>query len=214
MPGIILYAVGSPLVVDAEASLARAGLRLVAGVKNVESSSFLLDRAKLVDKTAVTESMRNLPFVVPLFTPENRRKAVEEAFSLGFKQPYSLIDPSVPPLHAVRCAPGLFINCGSAIGAACRFEEFVLINRGANVGHHSRLSRFVSIGPGAVLSGNVTINEGTMIGAGAVILPRVTIGANTIVGAGAVAVRDLPDNCVAVGNPARVLRYTPTGLSR
>ena len=35
----------------------------------------------------------------------------------------------------------------------------------------------------------------------------VTIGENTVVGAGSVVTRDLPANCIAVGSPARVLRY-------
>jgi galactoside O-acetyltransferase len=34
----------------------------------------------------------------------------------------------------------------------------------------------------------------------------VTIGANTVIGAGSVVTKDIPENCVAVGNPCRVLR--------
>lgn len=39
------------------------------------------------------------------------------------------------------------------------------------------------------------------------ILPGVTIGENAVVGAGAVVTRDVPDNAVVVGNPAKVIRY-------
>lgn len=39
------------------------------------------------------------------------------------------------------------------------------------------------------------------------ILPGVTIGENAVVGAGAVVTKDVPDNAVVVGNPARVIKY-------
>lgn len=52
----------------------------------------------------------------------------------------------------------------------------------------------------------VTIGDNCWIGAGAVICPGVTIGKNSVIGAGSVVTRDIPANCVAVGNPCRVLR--------
>ena len=44
------------------------------------------------------------------------------------------------------------------------------------------------------------------IGGGEIILPGVTIGCNVAVGANSVVAHDLPDDCVAVGSPARVVR--------
>jgi maltose O-acetyltransferase len=52
----------------------------------------------------------------------------------------------------------------------------------------------------------ITIGDDVWIGAGAIILPGVTIGSGTTVGAGSVVTRSLPENVVAVGNPARVIR--------
>ena len=52
----------------------------------------------------------------------------------------------------------------------------------------------------------VTIEDGCWIGGGAIILPGVTIGEGTVIGAGSVVAKDIPDNCVAVGNPCRVIR--------
>lgn len=45
------------------------------------------------------------------------------------------------------------------------------------------------------------------IGVNVTILPGVTIGENAVVGAGAVVTKDVPDNAVVVGNPARVIKY-------
>lgn len=52
----------------------------------------------------------------------------------------------------------------------------------------------------------VTIEDGCWIGGGVIILPGVTIGRGTVIGAGSVVTKDIPDNCIAVGNPCRVIR--------
>ena len=52
----------------------------------------------------------------------------------------------------------------------------------------------------------IIIKDNVWVGSGAIILPGVTIGENSVIGAGAVVSRDVPDNSVAVGNPARVVR--------
>ena len=51
------------------------------------------------------------------------------------------------------------------------------------------------------------IKRGASIGSGATVLCNVTIGENAIVGAGSVVTKDVPDNAVVAGNPAKVLRY-------
>ncbi len=57
------------------------------------------------------------------------------------------------------------------------------------------------------MGGNVTIGEGTHIGIGATIIQNINIGKNVIIGAGAVVVTDIPDNCTAVGVPARPIKF-------
>ena len=52
----------------------------------------------------------------------------------------------------------------------------------------------------------VTIGDGCWIGGGVIILPGVSIGNGSVIGAGSVVTKDIPENCVAVGNPCRVIR--------
>jgi maltose O-acetyltransferase len=52
----------------------------------------------------------------------------------------------------------------------------------------------------------VTIGHNVWLGGRCVLCPGVTIGDNTVIGAGSVVVQDVPANCVAVGNPCRVIR--------
>lgn len=55
-------------------------------------------------------------------------------------------------------------------------------------------------------SKQVIIKEGSWIGANSVILPGVIIGKNSVVGAGSVVTKSVPDFCVAVGSPAKVIK--------
>lgn len=54
---------------------------------------------------------------------------------------------------------------------------------------------------------SVHIKRNVWIGVNVIILPGVTIGENAVAGTGAVVTRDVPNNAVVAGNPARVIRY-------
>lgn len=53
--------------------------------------------------------------------------------------------------------------------------------------------------------GCVTIGNDVFVGHGSIILPGTRIGSRVIIGAGSVIAKDIPDNCVVAGNPAKVL---------
>ena len=52
----------------------------------------------------------------------------------------------------------------------------------------------------------ITVGDNVWIGAGVTVLPGVTIGDNCVIGAGSVVVKDIPANCIAVGNPCKVIK--------
>ena len=210
MDRVVIYGVGSPIVADVQESLARAGIALAAAVRNMDHESRLLEGVTLVAPAELTAELLALPFLAPFFTPANRQKVVREAFGAGFRSGFSLIDPTVPQSPSLVHGPGLYVNAGCTQGAAGKFGEWVFINRGASIGHHARFGDFVSIGPGAVVSGSVTLGRGCVIGAGAVVLPELSIGSNSVVGAGSVVTKDVPDNCLVLGVPAKVVR---TGIA-
>lgn len=55
----------------------------------------------------------------------------------------------------------------------------------------------------------VSIGDNVWIGGSVTILPGVTVGNNVTIGAGSVVTKNIPDNCVAVGNPCRVIKEIP-----
>lgn len=62
--------------------------------------------------------------------------------------------------------------------------------------------------------GKVSIGDKTFIGAGSIILPGTQIGNNVIIGAGSVVTKNIPDNSIAVGNPAIVIGSTSEYMNK
>ena len=52
----------------------------------------------------------------------------------------------------------------------------------------------------------ILIKKNSVVGSNATLLP-ITIGENSIVGAGSVVTKDVPDNCIVVGNPAKIIKF-------
>jgi acetyltransferase-like isoleucine patch superfamily enzyme len=93
---------------------------------------------------------------------------------------------------------------GTVIGAFARIELEKNVRCGANTlitdsDWHSEDPRSRPAKP-------VKIGENVWLGEGVKVLKGVTIGRNSVIGAGSVVVSDIPENVVAAGNPARVIR--------
>lgn len=106
---------------------------------------------------------------------------------------------------------GTVVMAGAVINSDVRIGKHCIINTSAILEHDVEVHDFTHISPGAIITGNVVINEGVHIGAGATVIPGVSVGKWATVGAGAVVIEDVPDYAVAVGNPARIIKYNKFG---
>jgi sugar O-acyltransferase (sialic acid O-acetyltransferase NeuD family) len=118
----------------------------------------------------------------------------------------SLISPLSRIARETTLGQGCTILTGAVIENDAWLGEGVLINLNASICHDCRIGNYVEISPGAVVTGGCSIGDFSFIGAGAVITPQVSIGSNVVIGAGAVVTKDIGDNTVAVGVPARAIK--------
>lgn len=108
----------------------------------------------------------------------------------------------------------LFIEDNVFVNKGCYFDlsAAVYIESGVTIGHGvTFVTAGHDFGPsehraGRVVRGSIRIGRGAWIGANATILPNVSIGKGAVVGAGALVTKDVSENTVVVGCPARFHR--------
>ncbi|OGJ19907.1 hypothetical protein A3K73_08115 [Candidatus Pacearchaeota archaeon RBG_13_36_9] len=127
---------------------------------------------------------------------------------------YSLIKPKVSFLRFFGAKIGK--NCqlyNSLLNYDLRLLKFlevgdnvIIAKRSMIFTHDGATSKMKEFGISKAAFNPVKIKDNVFIGAGTIILPNVTIGENAIIGAGSVITKDIPDNCIAAGNPAKIIR--------
>jgi UDP-3-O-[3-hydroxymyristoyl] glucosamine N-acyltransferase len=207
----VLFGAGSPILVDIEETCLRRGIEVVAIINNYDGPSYALQLEKELKLPEMPIALLEHALVFPLFTPGYRKAAYDQAVTLGARCFEPLIDPTAILPMSLQMAEGVYVNCGVTFGGKSVLGAFSFINRSASLGHHASLADFASVGPGAVLGGHVTVGRGAVIGTGAIILPGISVGANSVVGAGSVVARDVPDNTLVMGNPARITQRNILG---
>jgi sugar O-acyltransferase (sialic acid O-acetyltransferase NeuD family) len=119
----------------------------------------------------------------------------------------ALVHPTVVTSTSVMFGSGAIVCAGSILTVDVEVGDFVTINLACTVGHDSRLGDYVTLAPSVNVSGDVKVAEGTDVGTGSRIIQGQRLGHWSIIGAGAVVTTDIPDNCTAVGVPARPIKF-------
>lgn len=137
-----------------------------------------------------------------------RRRLFELGISSGLEA-FSVVHPSAVVSPSATLGRGCQLLPKCVVHTRARLGDNVLVNTGVIVEHDCVVGDHVHIATGALLAGNVSVGEGAFIGLGACVRQGVRIGRCAIVGAGAVVVKDVADNIVVVGVPARTVAAKP-----
>jgi len=146
----------------------------------------------------------NIKLIGAIGTPL-RKRLIEYTKELGYKYD-TVIHPTVVKSRWVSIGEGSIICAGTIITSQVTIGEHTIINLDSTIGHDVKIGSYTTISPGVHISGRVSIGDGSFIGTGAVIVPNVKIGNNSFIGAGAVVTKDIPDNVLAVGVPAKPIK--------
>lgn len=125
--------------------------------------------------------------------------------SFGLK-PLTIVDPTAIISKNVQICQGAQILAGAIVNTGAIIGENSIVNSGAIVEHDCKVGNNVHIAPGVSLSGNVEIGDLSHIGTGATIIQGIKIGKNSIVGAGSTVIKNVLDNTIVAGVPAKVIK--------
>lgn len=142
--------------------------------------------------------------------PEEIRRLMEKLTGKPIDETFCLF----PPFYT-DCGKNLSIGKQVFLNSGCKFQDQggITIGDGTQIGHNVVLATLNhSLNPAKrkdVIPAPIHIGRDVWIGANAVILPGVTIGDGAVIAAGAVVTKNVPENTVAGGVPARVIKTIP-----
>ncbi len=116
------------------------------------------------------------------------------------------VHPSVLISKTARVACGCFLMAGVIVCANARIGEGCIVNTGSTVNHDCKLAEYASLSAGVHLGGGCGIGVRSSVGLGSTVREKRVIGRDSVIGAGAVVLHDIPDEVVAYGVPAKVMR--------
>ena len=158
--------------------------------------------AKVIEYEDAKKKFDGLEVIIGIGEPAVR----EEKFNLlkndGIATP-SLIHPDVHIPDTTKIGEGTVIQYGCFISSNITIGDNVFVQPQCNIGHDDELADGCIISGFGNLAGNVSIGKYTYIGLSVAVKERVNIGNYSIVGMGSIVYKDIPDEMIALGNPAR-----------
>lgn len=132
---------------------------------------------------------------------DNRvRKRIYDEFKLNY---YTAIHPTAIIGLNVKIGEGTVVMPNAVVNASARIGIGCIINTCAVIEHDNVICDFVHVSPNATLCGRVFVGSCTHIGAATVVRNNISICEDVIVGAGAVIVKNITEEGVYIGVPAR-----------
>lgn len=114
--------------------------------------------------------------------------------------PTAIIDETVKIGEGTVIMPNCIVDANSYIGENC------IINSNTTIGHDCVINNNCHIAPGVNIAGSVEIEELSFIGIGATIIQGIKIGKNVTIGAGSIVSKNIFNNMITVGYPAKVIK--------
>jgi acetyltransferase EpsM len=136
---------------------------------------------------------------------EARLRLAEISRKNGFSLA-SAVHPKATIAADVNIGCGTVIVAGAVVNSGTTIGENVIINTSATIDHECVIGDGVHICPGVHLAGKVTVGRATWVGIGTTVVDKMTIGANSVIGAGSLVIKNVPDNVMAYGVPAKVIK--------
>lgn len=199
---IIAYSGHAYVVCSVLESMGRS-VKFYTDLQEKGNNPFNLQYLGREDDESTLDILCNLDYFVCIGNNRVRAKVSNQVANSFTKEPIHAIHTRSVIHDSVLIKNGVLVCANVTINPLSIIEDGVICNTGCIIEHENKIGKYAHIGPGAILCGNVDVGEYSFIGAGAVVRQGLKIGANVTIGAGAVVTKNVPDNQVWVGVPAK-----------
>ncbi|MDD5151331.1 MAG: acetyltransferase [Flavobacterium sp.] len=145
-------------------------------------------------------------FTIGIGNPQLRYILMKKFISLGGNLISCISNKAIIGSYEVKIGNGCNVLDNAIFSNSASVGKGCIIYYNVTITHDCEIGDFVELSPGATLLGSCKIGSFSKIGSNATILPKIIIGRNVTIGAGAVVTKDIPDNCVAAGIPAKIIK--------
>ncbi|MEE9189157.1 MAG: acetyltransferase [Candidatus Neomarinimicrobiota bacterium] len=187
-------------------------INIIQNIATEETPSYRLEKIEGFEYNIINDSdwEGNFENLIMGVTGPSTMKKVYDSFLKSHKiiesDYFTLVHPSSVISKQSEIGTGVFIGPGAIIAPYVTLDNLVTINRGVTVGHHANIGKFVVLNPGCNIGGASKIGDYSTIGMGANIINSSSVGKNTVIGAGSLVTKAIPDNVIAYGVPARIIK--------
>lgn len=168
----------------------------------------IINGYKVLGRTDSIDIYEDTYFVCAVGASKTREKIIDKIKAIKSDIKFAtLIEPSVELSELVKIGEGSIICANTILTVNIEIGSHVIINLDCTIGHDAVLKDYVTLYPSVNVSGATVIGHCSELGTGMQIIQGKTVGDYSIVGAGAVVVKDIPDNCTAIGSPAKPIKF-------
>ena len=143
--------------------------------------------------------------IIAVVEPTDREDLFIRIHNAGYSFT-NLIHPESHVSSSAQLGTGIMIQKSVFIGCDVVIGNNVHIEPGVFIGHDSIVEDHCVFASKAALGGKTSVGQLAFIGLGASVRDRVSIGKRAIIGMGTVVIEEVPENSVAIGNPARIMK--------
>lgn len=191
-------------------SLANVALSIGINIKYFidpnKAGKFLLDIAIIGDLDRLT-NINEYSFAIAIGDNSSRElvhnNLIRAYGDLNFPP---LIHPSSAISTHTEIGKGTVIMPNAAVGPNTKIGTFCIVNTNSSIDHDCTMGNYSSIAPGSMTGGGVSIGTRSAISIGASVKHGISIGSDTIIGGGSYLERDIGNNLVAYGIPAKPIK--------
>jgi sugar O-acyltransferase (sialic acid O-acetyltransferase NeuD family) len=153
----------------------------------------------------VMSKLGSFEVIIALSRMEKRKELIRQVQAIPLTLT-NIIHPSAIISKSARIGKGCLIAPGVIIGPGVEIGDHTILNSAVTIDHDTVIQENVIMGAGVHLPGYVKVLSDTFIGVGSCAVNGVTIGRNCLIGAGSVVIKDIPDDVIAAGVPAKEIR--------